>query len=158
MYTEWKMVEQYISVSTSCELSGLVNTGFCFSFELCLQKSHHYYVCAFQHTNQYIIQNQYFNHKETIVHGHDHHNTTILSNVHNIFFNILLTVHLSIFILVINQLINWLITKINIHNMSTTCFGQYYFCPSSGWIQLSEKTTQYNMIQYNHQLHCFLMF
>jgi hypothetical protein len=21
-----------------------------------------------------------------------------------------------------------------IHNMSTTCFGQYYFWPSSGWI------------------------
>jgi len=28
------------------------------------------------------------------------------------------------------------------HKMSTTCFGQYYFLPS-GWIQLSEKTTQY---------------
>ena len=27
--------------------------------------------------------------------------------------------------------------------MSTTCFGQYYVWPSSGWIQLSEKTTQY---------------
>jgi len=45
--------------------------------------------------------------KETIMHGHDCHNTTILSIV---------------------------------HNMSTTCFGQYYFWPSSGWIQLSEKT------------------
>ena len=30
-----------------------------------------------------------------------------------------------------------------IHNMSTTCFGQYYFWSSSGWIQLSEKITQY---------------
>ena len=29
------------------------------------------------------------------------------------------------------------------HNISTTCFGQYYFWPSSGWIKLSEKTTQY---------------
>jgi len=28
-------------------------------------------------------------------------------------------------------------------NMSTTCFGKHYFLPSSGWIQLSEKTTQY---------------
>jgi len=27
--------------------------------------------------------------------------------------------------------------------MSTTCFGQYYLWPSSGWVQLSEKTTQY---------------
>ena len=34
-------------------------------------------------------------HKETIMHGHDRHNTTILSVI---------------------------------HNMSTTCFGQYYFC------------------------------
>jgi len=24
------------------------------------------------------------------------------------------------------------------------------FWPSSGWIQLSEKTTYYNMVQYNH--------
>ena len=46
--------------------------------------------------------------KETIMHGHDRHNTTTI-----------------------------------IHNMSTTCFGQYYFWPSSGWIQLLEKTTQY---------------
>jgi len=105
--------------------SGLVNTGFCFSVELYLQESRHYYVCAFQHTNHYIIQNQYFNHKETIIHGHDHPNATILSVI---------------------------------HNMSTTCFGQYYFWPSSGWIQLSEKTTQYNMIVYNHQFYCFLMF
>jgi len=44
------------------------------------------------------------------MHGHDRHNTTILSII---------------------------------HNMPTTCFGQYYFWPSSGWIQLSEKTTQY---------------
>jgi len=44
------------------------------------------------------------------MHGHDRHNTTILSVI---------------------------------RNMSTTCFGQYYFWPSSGWIQLSEKTTQY---------------
>jgi len=29
------------------------------------------------------------------------------------------------------------------HNISTTCFGQYYFWPSLGCIQLSEKTTQY---------------
>ena len=29
-----------------------------------------------------------------------------------------------------------------IHNMSTTCFGQCCFWPSSGWIQLSKKTTQ----------------
>jgi len=26
---------------------------------------------------------------------------------------------------------------------STTCFGRYYFWSSSGWIQLSEKATQY---------------
>ena len=45
-------------------------------------------------------------HKVTITHGHDRHNTTILSII---------------------------------HNMSTTCFGQYYVWPSSGWIQLSEK-------------------
>jgi len=32
-----------------------------------------------------------------------------------------------------------------IHNMSTACFGQYYFWPSSGSIQLSEKTTQYTI-------------
>ena len=51
-------------------------------------------------------------HKETTVHGHDRHNTTILSII---------------------------------HNMSTTCFGQCYFWPSSGWIKLSEKTTQYNI-------------
>ena len=44
------------------------------------------------------------------MHGHDHHNTTILSVI---------------------------------HNMSTACFGQYYFWLSSAWIQLSEKTTQY---------------
>jgi len=49
------------------------------------------------------------------MHGHDRHNTTILSVIHNI---------------------------------STTCFGQYYFWPSSGWIQLSEKTTQY-IIRYS---------
>jgi len=30
-----------------------------------------------------------------------------------------------------------------IDNMSTTCFGQYYFWPSSGWMKLSEKTTRY---------------
>jgi len=30
-----------------------------------------------------------------------------------------------------------------IHNISTTCFGQYYFWPSSDWIQLLEKTTLY---------------
>ena len=30
-----------------------------------------------------------------------------------------------------------------IHNMLTTCFGQYYFWLTSVWIQLSEKTTQY---------------
>ena len=30
-----------------------------------------------------------------------------------------------------------------IHNLPTTCFGQYYFWPSSGWIQLLEKTTRY---------------
>ena len=48
--------------------------------------------------------------KETIMRGHDRHNTTIL----------------------------WIT-----HNMSTTCFGQHHFWPSSGWIQLSEKTTQY---------------
>jgi len=59
--------------------------------------------------------------KETIMHGHDRHNTTILSII---------------------------------HTMSTTSFGQYYFWPSSGWIQLSEKTTQYNMIHYNHQCLC----
>jgi len=47
--------------------------------------------------------------KETVMHGHNRHNTTMLSII---------------------------------HNMSTTCFGQYYFWPSSGWIQLSEKTTQ----------------
>jgi len=34
-----------------------------------------------------------------------------------------------------------------LHYMSITCFGQYYFWPTSGWIQLSEKTTQYNMTQ-----------
>jgi len=28
-----------------------------------------------------------------------------------------------------------------IHNMSTACFGQYYFWPSSGWIQLSETSS-----------------
>jgi len=50
------------------------------------------------------------NHKERNMHGHDRHNTTILSII---------------------------------RNMSTACFGQYYFWPSSGWIQLSEKTTQY---------------
>jgi len=33
-----------------------------------------------------------------------------------------------------------------IHNMSTTCFGQYYFWPSSGWIHLSERTTQYTVL------------
>ena len=44
------------------------------------------------------------------MHGHDRHNTTILT-----------------------------ITR----NMPTTCFDQYYFWPSSAWIQLSEKTTQY---------------
>ena len=44
------------------------------------------------------------------MHGHDRHNTTILSIL---------------------------------HNMSTEYFGQYYFWPSSGWIQWSEKTTQY---------------
>jgi len=44
-------------------------------------------------------------HKETIMHGHDHHNTTIMSVI---------------------------------HNMSTT-----FFWPSSGWIHLSEKATQY---------------
>jgi len=44
------------------------------------------------------------------MHGHDRHNTTILSVI---------------------------------HNMSTTCFGKYYFWPSSGCTQLSEKTTQY---------------
>jgi len=48
--------------------------------------------------------------KETIMHEHDRHNTTLLSIIHNI---------------------------------STTCFGQYYFWPSSCWIQLSEETTQY---------------
>jgi len=48
--------------------------------------------------------------QETIMHGHDRHNTTALSIM---------------------------------HNMSITCFDQYYFRPSSGWIQLSEKTTQY---------------
>ena len=48
-----------------------------------------------------------FKHKETIVHGHDRHNTTVLSII---------------------------------HNMLTTCFGQYYFWPSSGWIKLPEKT------------------
>jgi len=48
--------------------------------------------------------------EEAIIHGHDRHNTTILSII---------------------------------HNMSTTCFGQYHFWSSSGWIQLSEKTTQY---------------
>jgi len=53
--------------------------------------------------------------KETIMDGHDGHNTTILSIKHNI---------------------------------STTCIGQYYFWPSSGWIQLSEKTTQY-IIRYS---------
>ena len=37
------------------------------------------------------------------MHGHDLHNTIILSIV---------------------------------HNMSTTCFGQFCFCPSSVWIQL----------------------
>jgi len=51
-----------------------------------------------------------FGHKETIMHGHDSHNTTIVSII---------------------------------HNMSTTCFDQYYFWPSSGWRQLSEKTTHY---------------
>jgi len=60
-------------------------------------------------------------HMEKIMHGHDRHNTTILSIV---------------------------------HNMSTTCFGQYYFWPSSGWIQQPEKTTQYNTIQCNHQCWC----
>jgi len=30
-----------------------------------------------------------------------------------------------------------------IHNMSTTCFGQYQFWPSLDWMQLLEKTTQY---------------
>ena len=30
-----------------------------------------------------------------------------------------------------------------IHNMSTICFGQYNFWPSSGWIELSEETAQY---------------
>ena len=49
-------------------------------------------------------------HKETIMCGHDHHNTTILSII---------------------------------HSTSTTCFSQHYFWLSSGWIQLSEKTTQY---------------
>jgi len=49
-------------------------------------------------------------HKETIMHRHDRHNTTILSVIHNI---------------------------------STTCSGQYYFWPLLGWIQLSEKSTQY---------------
>jgi len=44
------------------------------------------------------------------MHGHDRHNTTILSII---------------------------------RNMSTTWFDQYYFWPLSGWIQLSEKTTQY---------------
>jgi len=48
--------------------------------------------------------------KETAMHGHDHHNTTLLSII---------------------------------YNMSTTYFGQHYFWPSSGWIQLSEKITQY---------------
>jgi hypothetical protein len=39
-----------------------------------------------------------------------------------------------------------------IHNTSITCFGQYCFWPSSGWIQLPEKNyTICNMIQYNHQ-------
>jgi len=49
-------------------------------------------------------------HKETIMHGHDRHNTIVLSVM---------------------------------DNMSTTCFGQYYYWPSSSWIQLSEKTAQY---------------
>ena len=69
-------------------------------------------------------------HKETIMHGHDRHNRTILSII---------------------------------RNMSTTCFGQYYFWPSSGWTQLSEKTTQYIIwysitctwhVTYNWQYSC----
>jgi hypothetical protein len=44
------------------------------------------------------------------MHGHDCHNTTVLSII---------------------------------HNMSTTCFDQYYFWPSSGWIQFAKKTIQY---------------
>ena len=38
-----------------------------------------------------------------------------------------------------------------IHGKSTTCSGQYYFWPSSDQVQLSEKTTQYNMMQHNYQ-------
>jgi len=36
-----------------------------------------------------------------------------------------------------------------IHHMSTTCFGQYYFWPSSGWIQLSEKTGCFHLSFYS---------
>jgi len=58
----------------------------------------------------YIYISLYTKLKETIKHGHDRHNTTILSVI---------------------------------HNKTTTCFGGYYFWPSSGWIRLSDKTTQY---------------
>ena len=34
-----------------------------------------------------------------------------------------------------------------IHNMSATCFGQYYFWPSSGWIQLWENPEAYQKLR-----------
>jgi len=45
-------------------------------------------------------------HKETIMHGHDRHNTTLLPII---------------------------------HKMSNTCFGQYYFWPSSGRFNYRRK-------------------
>ena len=44
-----------------------------------------------------LVPQDMIEHKETIMHGHDRHNTTILSVIHDI---------------------------------SITCFGQYYFWPS----------------------------
>jgi len=60
-------------------------------------------------------------HKETIMHRHDHHNTTILSVIHNI---------------------------------STTCSGQYYLAIVGLDTIIGENYTIYNMMQYNHQCWC----
>ena len=56
-----------------------------------------------------------FEHKETFMRGHDSHNTTVLSII---------------------------------HNMSTTCFGEYYFWPLSGWILSSLMMAKNSIVNY----------
>jgi len=117
------------------------------------------------------------------MHGHDRHNTTIFSVILNMsttcfgqycFWQSSGRIQLSekttqYNMIQYNHQCWWVYSiiisvdyyTVSYYIVSTTYFGQYYFWPSSGWIQLPEKTAQYNMIQYNHQhwlLHCIIFY